>query len=80
MRAQKGGGGTVLTQSQADSGRWVVSTALWPLYPREMTDTHCAGGWVGLGVGLDGTEILSPPPAPRGIHSPDRPAHKESLY
>ena len=58
MQAQRGGGGTVLTQSQAGNGRWVVSTALWPLYPREMTDTHCAGGWVGLGVSLDGTEIL----------------------
>ena len=30
-------------------------------------DRYCAGGWVGLGVSLDGTEILVPPP--RGIHS-----------
>ena len=31
------GEGIVLTQPEADSGRWAVSTALWPLYPREIT-------------------------------------------
>jgi len=36
MQAQKRLGGIVLTQSEAGGGRWVVSTALWPLYPREM--------------------------------------------
>ena len=33
--------------------RWVVSTTLPPLYPRERPDTHRTGGWVGLGSGLD---------------------------
>ena len=37
---------------------------------------HCAGGWVGLGAGLDGTEYL----ASTGIRSLDRPARIASLY
>jgi hypothetical protein len=32
---------------------------LWTLYPQERPGTHCTGGWVGLGAGLDGTENLT---------------------
>jgi len=48
---------------QAQRGRrmWVVSTTLRPLYPRKRPGTQCTGGWVGLGAGLDGKEILAPP-------------------
>lgn len=33
---------------------WVVEATPWPLYPWEIDGTPCAGGWVGLGVSLDG--------------------------
>jgi hypothetical protein len=53
------------------------------LYPRgKDPGTHCTGGWVGPGAGLD-TEargkILSPLPGiePR---SPGRPARNQTLY
>jgi hypothetical protein len=39
----------------------MVSTTPRPLYPRERPGTHCTGGWVGPGAGLDGTENLTPP-------------------
>ena len=39
------------------------------LYPRERPGTHCTGGWVGPGAGLDGRKI---PPHRDSI--PDRPA------
>jgi hypothetical protein len=32
---------------------WVVNAMPWPLYPRERSCTHCIGGWVGPGAGLD---------------------------
>jgi hypothetical protein len=32
---------------------WVVNTTPRPLCPRERPGTHCTGGWVGLGAGLD---------------------------
>ena len=54
----------------------MVSTTLRPLYSRERRDTHCTGGWLGLGAGLDGMEIL----VHTGIRPPDRPALSESLY
>jgi hypothetical protein len=38
--------------------------------------THCTGGWVGLGTGLDGTGIVFP----TGIWSPDHPARSDLLY
>jgi hypothetical protein len=41
---------------------WVVSTMLWPLYPRERPDTHCTGDWVGPRAGLDVCEKSRPPP------------------
>ena len=34
-------------------GGWVVSTTPRPPLPRERSGTHCTGGWVGLGAGLD---------------------------
>jgi hypothetical protein len=77
MQAQVGGEGIAPTHSQSGNRRrWVVSTTLRPLYPRERPGTHCIEGWMGLGAGLDGTEIL----APTGIESPDSPAHSDSLY
>jgi hypothetical protein len=32
-----------------DRRRWLVSTMLRPLCPRESPGTHCTGGWVGPG-------------------------------
>jgi len=32
------------------------------LYPRERPGTHCTGGWVGPGAGLDRLRKISPPP------------------
>jgi hypothetical protein len=32
---------------------WVVNATPRPLYPWERSSTHCTGGWVGLGAGLD---------------------------
>ena len=46
------------------------------LYPRERPGTHCAGGWVGPMVGLEGRINL----ARTGIRSPDHPARSQSLY
>jgi hypothetical protein len=57
--------------------RRVVWSASRPgrLYPRERPGTHCTGGWVGLGAGLDRCGKSRP----TGIRSPDLPAHSESL-
>ena len=33
---------------------WVVSTTPQQLYPEKRPGTHCTGGLVGLGAGLDG--------------------------
>jgi hypothetical protein len=49
--------------------RWVVSTELRPIYPSERSGVYRAGGWVGLGVGLDIAENL----AASGILSPSLP-------
>jgi hypothetical protein len=46
------------------------------LYPREKPGTHCIGGWVGPGAGLDRCGKS----CPTGIRSPDPPARSESLY
>jgi len=48
----------------------VVSVTPRPLF------THCTGGCVGLGAGLD----RCGKPRPTGIRSPDRPARSQSLY
>jgi hypothetical protein len=39
----------------------VVSITPGRLYPRERPGTHCTGGWVGNGAGLDSAENLAPP-------------------
>jgi len=44
--------------------------------PRKKPGTHCIGGWVGLRAGLDRSGNL----ASTGIRSPERPAHRQSLY
>jgi len=75
VQAQRGGGGIAPTHLQTGDKRWVVSTILRLLYPRQRPDIHCTGGWVCLGAALDGTENLPP-----GIRSSDRPARSESLY
>jgi hypothetical protein len=60
-KTQRGDGGITPTHSQPGTRRrWVVSTTIQPLYPRERPSTYCVGGWVDLGAGLDPTEILSP--------------------
>ena len=33
---------------------WVVNATPRPLYPWEITGTHCIGGWVGFRADLDG--------------------------
>jgi len=49
---------------------WVVNATLRPLYPREIRDTYCIGGWVGLRAGLDrlGKSLPSPGFDPRAAH------------
>jgi hypothetical protein len=46
------------------------------LHPREKPGTHCTGGWMGSGAGLDRCGKSRP----TGIRSPDLPARSESLY
>jgi hypothetical protein len=46
------------------------------LYLRERPGTHCTGGWVGPGAGLDRCGKSRP----NVIRSPDLPARSESLY
>ena len=55
---------------------WVVSTTPRPPCPWERPSTHCTGGWVGLGAGLDRCENLDH----TGFPSPDLPDRNESLY
>ena len=62
------------SNSQPSTKRSVVSTTLRPFRPRKRPGTPCRGRCVGLGSGLDGTEILT------GIRSLDRPARCELLY
>jgi hypothetical protein len=54
----------------------VVSITPWPPLSLERPSTHCTGGWVGPGAGLDRCEKFHP----TGIRSPDLPACSESLY
>jgi hypothetical protein len=41
---------------------WVVNATPRPLFPWERPGTHCVGGWVPLGAGLDGCGKSGPPP------------------
>ena len=75
VQAQRGGGSIASTHLQTSNRRWVVSTILRLLYPRQRPDIHITGGWVCLGVAIDGAENLPP-----GIRSSDRPSRSESLY
>ena len=54
----------------------VVSITPGRLYPRQRPGTHCTGGWVGPGAGLDRCGKSHP----TGIRSPDLAAHSELLY
>ena len=54
----------------------VVSIKPRPPLPRERPGTHCTGGWVGPGAGLERCGKSRP----TGIRSPELPARSESLY
>jgi hypothetical protein len=56
-------------------GVWLASRP-GRLYPWERPGTHCTGGCVGPGAGLDRCGKSRP----TGIRSPDLPARSESLY
>jgi len=59
--AQRVGRGIVLLFHDRGTrrGGWLAAR-LGRTYPRERPGTHCAGGWVGPGAGLDGRKISSP--------------------
>jgi hypothetical protein len=61
--------------STLEVGVWSVSRR-GRLNPRERPCTHCTGGWVGPGAGLDRCGKSRP----TGIRSPDLPAGSELLY
>jgi hypothetical protein len=48
----------------------------YSLYPRQRPGTHFTGSWVGLRAGLDRCGKSRP----TGIRSPERAAHRQSLY
>ena len=79
-QAQRGGGNIAATRSKPR--RWKGmngqphAPSVSPPTPGKRPGTHCTGGWVGLGAGLDGQENL----APTGILSPDRAARSCSPY
>jgi hypothetical protein len=61
--------------STLEGGVWSASHP-GRLYPRERPGTHCIGGWVGPGAGMDRCGKSRPV----GIRSLDLPARSESLY
>jgi hypothetical protein len=61
--------------SALEGGVWSASRP-GRLYPRERPVTHCTGGWVGPGAGLDRCGKSRP----TGIRSMDLPARSKSLY
>jgi len=66
-----GSGGIPLIYSQLYAGRrWVLSTRVWPLYPRKRPVITCAGGWMIQRAGLDAHGNL----AHTRIRSQDRPS------
>lgn len=60
MRAQSGGVGVAPTHSQPDARSCVASTTLRLFYSMGRPSTHCTGGWLGLGAGLDWHGIFHP--------------------
>jgi hypothetical protein len=58
-----------------EGGVWSASRPC-RLYPRERPGTHCTGGWVGPGAGLDRCGKSRP----TGIRFPDLRGRSESLY
>jgi hypothetical protein len=46
-----------LSLTSALDGGEVVSATPRPLYPRKRPGSHCVGGWVGPGAGLEGCGI-----------------------
>jgi len=61
--------------SALEGGVWSASRP-GRLYLRERPGTHCTGGWVGPGAGLDRCGKSRP----TGIRSPDLPARSEWLH
>jgi hypothetical protein len=61
--------------SALEGGVWSASRP-GRLYPWERHSTHCTGGWVGPGAGLN----RCGKPRPTESRSPDLPARSESLY
>ena len=61
-----GGIAHFLLTSAVEVGVWLASCP-GRLYPRERPGTHCTGGWVGPGAGLDRCGKSRP----TGIRSPD---------
>ena len=70
-----GGIAQLFLNPELEGGVWSASHP-GRLYPRERPGSHCTGGWVGLGAGLDRCGKSRP----TGIRSPDLPARSESLY
>jgi hypothetical protein len=56
MQAQRAGGRASTNSQLGTRRKWGVR----PLYPQVRPGTHCTGGWVGLGTGLDGKENIAP--------------------
>jgi hypothetical protein len=76
-RTHRVSGGVAQLFLNLGTRRWcVVTITPGRLYPRERPGTHCTGGWVGPGAGLDRCGKSRP----TGIRSPDLPARSESLY
>ena len=70
--AQRVGRGIALLFHHRGTRRGVSGQQHAPaaLYPRERTDTHCTGGWVGPRAGLEGRKISSLPGFDPGPSSP----------
>jgi len=53
-----------------EGGEWSAACPLAAVYPRERPGSHCTGGWVGPGAGLDGQKVMPPPGFDPGLSSP----------
>ena len=70
MAQRVGRGITLLFLTAALEGVSGQQNAPAALYPRERPGTHCTGGWLGPGVGLDERINSSPSGFDRGPSSP----------